>query len=128
MAQFVFLQFVPPVLHEEMAVQTCMYVQAEKGWSRAEALHVWLFWCFSMVCVSFLGAGDGMVKFWDMRKTDKPSWQLSAPSPGAAQPVLTPTPKIRSKVAHAQPTFTFPSQAGNVYSMHMHGSLLAEQL
>lgn len=84
--------------------------------------------CFSMLYVSFPGAGDGMVKFWDMRKTDKPSWQLSAPSPGAAQPVLTPTPQIRSKVAHAPPTFSSASQARNVYSMHMHGSLLAEQL
>ncbi len=64
-----------------------------------------------MLYVSFSGAGDGMVKFWDMRKTDKPSWQLSAPPPGAAQPVLTPTPKIRSKVAHAPPTFSFASQA-----------------
>lgn len=74
------------------------------------------------------GAGDGMVKFWDMRKTDKPSWQISAPSPGAAQPVLTPTPKTRSKVANVPPTFSFTSQAGNVYTMHMHGNLLAEQL
>ena len=39
-----------------------------------------------------------MVKFWDLRKTDKPSWQLTAPSPGAPQQVLTPTPKARSKV------------------------------
>ncbi|KAL0019055.1 hypothetical protein WJX79_000368 [Trebouxia sp. C0005] len=61
------------------------------------------------------GAGDGMVKFWDMRKTDKPSWQLSAPSPGADQPVLTPTPKIRSKV---KPLVEVPSMSR---SKHPHG-------
>ena len=83
---------------------------------------------FSMLCVPFPGAGDGMVKFWDMRKTDKPSWQLSAPSPGAVQQVLTPSPKIRSKVANAPHTINFASQAGNLYSKYMHGSLLAEKL
>lgn len=48
------------------------------------------------------GAGDGKVKFWDMRKTDKPSWQLTAPSPGTvpqgAAQALTPTPRTKTKV------------------------------
>ena len=48
------------------------------------------------------GAGDGKVKFWDLRKTDKPSWQLNAPSPGVGPPgaaqALTPTPPSKTKV------------------------------
>jgi len=113
MAHFVLL------LHEEQAMQTGMYVQAEKNLQTAKALHNELSQA-SQSSVFLLGAGDGMVKFWDMRKTDKPSWQLSAPSPGAVQPVLTPTPKIRSKVANAPPTINFASQAGSLHSKHMH--------
>ena len=58
-------------------------------------------WDCTQDCLwSCAGAGDGMVKFWDLRKMDTPSWHLAAPSPGVAQQVLTPTPNscTRSKV------------------------------
>ena len=54
---------------------------------------------YGQLCPCDAGAGDGMVKFWDLRKADQVGWHLQPPSP-TPQQGLTPTQRRKLKVRH----------------------------